>query len=70
MVKYKEVSTAEKVIDKVFCDICKKEIVKDKFGYMRDYVHIEKEWGYNSNKDGVKTEVDICEECFDKICAK
>lgn len=67
MIKYIEADTKERKIDSVFCDICKNEIKKDKFGYFEDYVHIEKTWGYNSRKDGVKENLDICEDCFDKL---
>ena len=34
---------------------------------MEDYIHIEKTWGYTSSKDGDKTNVDICEECWNKF---
>jgi len=67
MRKYTETQINEKTVEKVFCDICKKEIEKDKFGYFFDHVHIEKTWGYNSDKDGEYTELDICEKCFDKL---
>ena len=56
-----------KITEKIFCNICGKETKKDKFGYYEDYVDISKVWGYNSNKDGQETRIDICEECFDKI---
>ena len=67
MRKFIEKQTEEKIIDKIFCDICKKEIEKDKFGYFHDHIHLEKTWGYNSSKDGEYTELDICEACCDKI---
>ena len=64
---FKDKKINEKEIDKIFCDICKKEIEKDKFGYFFDHIHIEKTWGYNSDKDGEYTELDVCESCFDKL---
>lgn len=54
-------------VDQIFCNICGREIVKNTFGEFEDHVHLVKLWGYHSSKDGVKNELDICEECFDKI---
>jgi hypothetical protein len=60
-------STMEEKLDKVICNCCGKEIAKDSYGYIQDYVHIEKEWGYFSNKDGEKHSLDLCEACYDKL---
>lgn len=67
MRKYIETDLKEMKVDEVICDVCKRKIEKDSFGYIRDHIHIEKTWGYNSDKDGEHIEADICEECFDKI---
>lgn len=32
-----------------------------------DYVKIEKNWGYFSNKDGTCAKINICEECYDEM---
>lgn len=32
-----------------------------------DYVKIEKNWGYFSNKDGTRAKINICEECYDEM---
>ena len=43
------------------CNCCGKEIEERK----QDYIYIEKEWNYFSNKDGMKSKLRICEACFD-----
>ena len=32
-----------------------------------DYLKIEKNWGYFSNKDGTNQKINICEECYDEM---
>lgn len=64
---FKNTNCEKQEIEKVFCNICGKEIEKDIYGYHRDYLHIEKDWGYNSNKDGENHSIDICEECYDNL---
>ena len=32
-----------------------------------DYLRIEKNWGYFSNKDGICQKINICEECYDEM---
>ena len=32
-----------------------------------DYVKIEENWGYFSNKDGTCAKINICEECYDEM---
>ena len=32
-----------------------------------DYLKIEKNWGYFSNKDGTCQKINICEECYDDM---
>ncbi len=64
---FKNTNCEKQEVEKVFCNICGKEIEKDIYGYYRDYLHIEKDWGYNSNKDGENHSIDICEECYDNL---
>lgn len=54
-----EKQTTEAV--RIFCDCCGKEIEKNK----EDYLEIEKVWGYFSEKDGDRHQLDICEHCYD-----
>lgn len=63
MQKKEERMIKTEVVTEIICDCCKKSIDTAK----NDFIHIEKEWGYFSNKDGKKQEVDLCEKCWDKI---
>lgn len=52
--------------NKVICNCCKK-VIREKDGIPREeFLHVEKEWGYFSGKDGERQEFDICEACYDK----
>lgn len=52
---------------KVYCNCCGKEIqFKENTQIaLEDYVAIDKNWGYFSNKDGIRQKMNICEACFD-----
>lgn len=67
MTEYTIINEEKKQISKVICNMCGEEIKKDVYGYFKDYVHIDKVWGYNSEKDGESISIDICEKCFDKL---
>lgn len=54
-----------KTKDKVICNACKKVILEKNTIPTADYLHVEKEWGYFSDKDGQKQEFDLCEACYD-----
>ena len=45
----------------IICHCCGKIIGQ------ADYLHIEKEWGYFSDKDGECHSFDLCEKCFDRL---
>lgn len=51
----------------VVCNCCGKLILKDQDIFKEDYVTIQKEWGYFSDKDGIKDEFELCEACYDRI---
>lgn len=60
----KELVQRSEITD-VICDICNKSYYVEGGGC--EYVDIDHYWGYYSNKDGTKTECDICESCFAKV---
>jgi hypothetical protein len=60
----KELVQRSEITD-VICDICNKSCCGEGGGC--EYVAIDHFWGYYSNKDGTKTECDICESCFVKV---
>ncbi len=49
------------------CNMCGKTIVFGEGHDKEDYVLIQKEWGYFSNKDGRKYTLRMCEDCFDRL---
>lgn len=53
----------EKVLCKVVCNGCGREIPLD----TEDYFHGEKAWGYFSNQDGRQDCFDLCEDCYQKL---
>lgn len=48
----------------VICNKCGKTLKEEKGIAMEDYLHVKKEWGYFSKKDGKVWEFNICEECM------
>jgi len=63
--KIKELVQRSEITD-IICDICNESCCKED-GYSCEYISIEHLWGYDSSKDGTKTECDICESCFVKV---
>jgi len=61
---YKSVEVKMDKVEKVICNMCGKHIDSDAYGNIKDYIHIEKEWGYNSGMDGEKHNIDLCQECY------
>lgn len=50
----------------MICNCCK-TVMQNKGAIPKtEFLHVEKEWGYFSNKDGKKQEFDICEKCYDE----
>jgi hypothetical protein len=40
-----------------------------KKGYNYERAQLRADWGYDSKKDGVRWECDLCEDCADKVKA-
>ena len=55
--------------NRIYCNSCGKRIVDTIGRDMEEYIHIEKIWGYPSEKDGECHSFDLCEACYDKITA-
>ncbi len=70
MREYKKVEILVDKVDKVFCNMCGKPILIDKNGNLEDYIHIEKKWGYNSDMDGEKHTIDLCQECYKSLISQ
>ena len=60
--------------NKIYCNSCGKRIVDTIGREMEEYIHIEKIWGYPSEKDGECHSFDLCEqrvrkkECLMFVC--
>lgn len=51
----------------VICNRCKKEL-KVENGYLKEgCFHGNINFGYFSEKDGIRQKFDLCEECYDKM---
>ena len=37
--------------------------------FVEDYLCVEKRWGYFSKKDNEVHRFELCEDCYDKLCA-
>lgn len=51
----------------IICNSCGKEIKIENGVSGEDYISINKNWGYFSEKDGYTMKMDICENCIDHI---
>ena len=51
----------------IYCNKCGKAICLEEAVEKADYVKIQKNWGYFSNKDGVHQEINICQNCYDEM---
>ena len=70
MQKYKPVAQEILKTDRVYCNLCGKEIKKDSHGNFQDYLTVEKQWGYFSSKDNETHTFDLCESCYDSLIAQ
>ena len=50
----------------IICNCCGKEIYSGTGIEFVEYLHVEKVWGYFSNRDGVRQEMNICEDCYEE----
>lgn len=51
-------------VDDVVCDVCCKSCKKT---CDIESASLFARWGYDSRKDGELYDIDLCEECFDKV---
>lgn len=53
-----------RVVDDVHCDVCGKSTTNYADYIGPDYGTLESCWGYGSDHDGSKYNIDLCETCF------
>lgn len=51
----------------IYCNQCGKKLEKCGKVSTEDFLHVEKDWGYFSKKDGMCHAFDLCEECVKKL---
>lgn len=51
----------------IYCNGCGKRIAGWEKEMHEDFLHVEKAWGYFSNKDQERHSFDLCEACYDKL---
>ncbi len=67
MRQYNTVVKETKEIEKLVCNKCGREIPVIKGVPREDVLHVEKRWGYFSDKDNRVDEFDLCEHCYDEL---
>ncbi|MDO4522079.1 MAG: hypothetical protein Q4B57_02895 [Eubacteriales bacterium] len=53
--------------NRLFCNMCGKEIPMENDMLLEDVLSVRKQWGYFSEQDGMMVEFDLCEECCEKL---
>ena len=54
-------------MDNIVCNKCGKKIKVEKGIPCEDFIHVCKNWGYFSKKDGKAQKCVICEDCVEKM---
>ena len=60
----------KKILEKVLCNCCGRELAMTGHHVAEGVMHVRKDWGYFSEKDLVRHEFDVCEQCYDKMIEK
>lgn len=64
---FKTILVEHKEVEDIFCNLCGQKVPVKVFNFGQDYLHIEKDWGYNSDYDGEVHTIDICMSCYKKL---
>lgn len=51
----------------IYCNRCGKAIENLEYIPQGEGLHVEKQWGYFSGKDGEIHCFDLCEDCYDRL---
>ncbi len=49
----------------ITCNCCGKRFLASGNTVEKDLLHVKKQWGYFSKKDGIIHDFFVCEECYD-----
>ena len=53
----------------IICNQCGKKTKVENDLLKDEWIHIQKAFGYFSDRDGEISEIDLCEDCYEKLCA-
>lgn len=56
--------------DRIFCNMCGREIECRKDIPVEEVLSVKKQWGYFSKQDGLMYEFDLCETCCGELINK
>lgn len=56
----------ERKLVSVKCNGCGRDLRVEKGMILEEALHVEKQWGYFSGKDGRRHVFDLCEDCLDR----
>lgn len=56
----------KRVLQKVICNCCGREILVENGIEKEDYLAVKKAWGYFSDRDEELHELDLCESCYER----
>ena len=66
----KETVCNKKNQETIICNVCGQLLQEDEQKTaQKDWLTVQKSWGYFSNKDGMKHRFCVCEDCYDKWVA-
>ena len=57
----------KKVLEKVLCNCFGRQLTMTGRHVTEGVLHVRKDWGFFSEKDLVRHEFDMCEQCYDKM---
>lgn len=60
MKNYKKITETKLVVSSIICDCCGQVIHED------DHIEIDKTFGYESNHDNDRWQLDLCSSCLEK----
>ena len=64
---FKTILVECKEVEDIFCNLCGQRVPVEESKFGQDYLHIEKDWGYNSDYDGEIHTIDICMSCYKSL---
>jgi len=64
---FSETSFDNETLEKIYCNLCGRQITRNCFGYLEDHLSVTKTWGYGPPADGETHSFDICYDCYDKV---